>query len=152
MHRLEDNKNIRKPTFDWEARQHMEFATWDSVLCLLQANVLKKWADSEDKDRLANTLYILMGNIFKFKSKNLLKNRHVEHLLISCQELEKLGISDDWKTKIICLLQKNKVGIFKLKSENFENFIKRGLENVKNDPNGKIPRDKYLDCLFVGFE
>ncbi len=82
----------------------------------------------------------------------ILKNRHVEHLLISCQELEKLGISNDWKTKLICLLQKNKVGKFKPNSENFEDFIKRGLKNVKNDPKGKTPSDKYIDYLFIGFE
>ncbi len=152
LHNLEMKENIKNNQKLSElAKQYMEFATWDSVLCLKQAKSLKKWADKEDKNRLANSLKILIKNVLKQKNQKILKNRHVEHLLISCEHLEDIGISEKNKSEIINEFESYSI-TRKQCSECFQSYIRRKKKQVKTDPTGNLKSQTYLDELFDGFE
>ncbi len=133
------------------AKQYMEFATWDCVLCLKQANVLKKWASAKNKIKLANNLFILIDNVLDFTTKRIVKNKHVEHLLLGCKEIIEIGISKYFENKIIEKLEKHSK-TKKKETECFQDYINRKLNEVKTDPNGKLTSDKYLEKLFTGFK
>lgn len=133
------------------AKQYMEFATWDCVLCLKQANVLKKWANSENKNKLANNLYILISNVLSQKTNKILKNKHVEHLLLGCNEIIEIGISKKFENNIVEEFEKYSI-TKKQCTECFQDYIKRKLREVKTDPTGKLKNEDYLELPFMGFK
>jgi len=152
MHNLESKGNIiTDENLNRLAKQHMEFATWDFVLCLKQANTLKKWASAENKNNLAQYLDILIDNVFVQKSKKILKNRHVEHLLTGCNLLIEIGVSKKFENSIIEKFEKHST-TKKKSSECFQDYVKRKLDEVKNDPDGKLETKEYIDELFIGFK
>jgi len=131
--------------------QHMEFATWDMVLCLRQANILREWANPGEKNTLAQSLYILINNVLQQKSNKILKNRHVEHLLISCNELIKIGVNKKFEKDIADKFEEYS-RTKKECTECFQDYVKRKLDEVRIDPKGKLETKKYIDKLFMGFK
>ena len=152
IHNLELQGDIgEKKQLNKLARQYMEFATWDCVLCLKQVTTLRKWADQEDINRLANSVHILIYNVLNQKSKNILKNRHVEHLLKCCKHMNDIGISEVYTYKVINEFEKHSK-TEKDNTESFQDYINRKSKEVKTDPAKKLKSQDYLDELFVGFK
>lgn len=146
---LKGEKNQQKiERLMYEGIQILEIATWESIRCLRQTNIMRKWAKQEDKDDMANGMHILIYNIFLFKPMNIVLNRHVRQLLLGCQELSKLGISESWKTRIVCLLQKNDVGEMKPGDKNFEGYIEKKLKQIDIDPSGILSREQFMSVPF----
>ncbi len=132
--------------------QLLEIVTWETILCLRQANVMKRWAQKKDKDDIAYRVKILADNVFSYISMGIVINRHIRYLLICCQELSKLEISEVWKTKLICLFQENNVGKMKPSDKNFEGYIERKLEQIGIDPTGKLSGEQFMGILFEGMK
>lgn len=144
IHNLELQGDIKKKKqLNKLARQYMEFATWDCVLCLKQVIALRKWADQEDINRLANSVHILIYNVLNQKSKNILKNRHVEHLLTCCKHMNDIGISEVHRYLIMNEFEKHSK-TEKQCTECFQDYIGRKL--------GEVKTKEYLDDLFKGFK
>jgi len=151
LHNLESMKNITVNERLNRGKQYKEFATWDMVLCLKQANILKVWASTENKNSLAHSLYILIDNVMQQKSKKILKNRHVEHLLIGCNLLIEIGVSKKFEKSIIDKFEEYS-STKKECTECFQNYVKRKLDEVNNDPTGQLKTQEYMEELFKGFK
>jgi hypothetical protein len=84
--------------------------------------------------------------------KGVVINRHVRYLLLSCQELYKLDLSENWKKKIVRLLEKNNVGKMKPSDVCVQGYVKRKLEQINIDPSGELPREQFMGAPFKGMK
>jgi len=147
LHRLEDRGSLKFLHFNNQAKQIIEIATWESVTGIRQCKALKEWVDKEDGNEVANGLYILIKNVFDLRVMDVIKNRHIEHLLISCEELFELDIDEKYILNIQSALQKH-LGEMKPIDKNFLGYVKRKLKEIKTDKNGNYNPEKMLDKPF----
>jgi len=107
----------------------IEYATWESYTYIKQALKLKRWAASEDRDTLIKYLEILSENVLKYKAP-ILKYRHVEQLLMSCQKVCELEEIKKHEVKLKKLF-KDAIGRQKKQDKDFCSYINRNLIRVK---------------------
>jgi len=136
-------QTIMLPRDVLKAQFFIEIATWEAVTIIRRAKILRKWAEPEDQRTLIKYHIILVKNVLKpdFIDMGVLKNRHVEHLLMASKELLEFPLMKAYEKQLIDIYSKH-IGKMDERHKNFKNYVQRKIYQL---------RKRGLDNIFLPF-